>query len=593
MIFLNNLFGGGGSGGGQGGDPIDYVNGSIAVTLPTTEFIHGDTFNTSGATVIYTSPAGETTDVTSAASFEPSNGSTLSIDGENTVRVSYTPEGKDTVYATQIITVAAIPTELYVTLKDSGMRAGEAISYKGAIVKALMSDRTEKDVSDETLTWSPLAGTVQSNAGSVNVTCSYTENGVTVTGSAEINVTGKTLTGITMTLGKTSYWYGEQFDDTNTVVTATYSDGTTDNVKSKCEFLPEVRSRLETHGNIIVLCSYTENAVTKTVTGTINVKPIPMELMVSFSDNGFKEGDYLAYTNATVRCRWSDHTDSNSHITDVTSLCTWSPAAGTILDRAGTQTVTATYHTDDWDISGSSIVNVTDLKLQSIGATFTKKAYRDGDALDLTGAKVTALYENGSTKDVTANVSWSKSDGTTLHKGDNKITCTYRENNTTCTVDVAITVAYVTGITISGLSTTYNAESNISYDNVVVTATYSDNSTAIVTDSVSWSPSDGHKLETTDTTVRATYRDNSNITHTATLAITVNDIPTGLEVNMSKSDYEKGDNLSTSGSSIVLTWSSGRTTNLNVGDVTWNPPNGTQLKNIGTQYITVTYQYNG
>lgn len=583
MIFLNNLFGGGGSGGGSG-EAIDYVNGSITVTLLTTSFIHGDTFNTSGSTVTYTSPAGETSDVTSAASFEPSNGSTLNIDGENTVRVSYTPEGKDTVYATQIITVAPIPTELYVTLHDNGMRAGETISYKGATVKALMSDRTEKDVSNETLTWSPLEGTQVTNTDSVNVTCSYTENGVTVSGSAELSVTSKILTGITMTLGKTNYFYGENFIDDNTVVTATYSDETTANVKSKCEFLPEVRSKLETSGNVTVFCTYTENAVTKTATGTINVQKVPMELTVKFSDNGFRVDDYLSYTKATVTARWSDGTNS-----DVTNLCTWSPAAGTILDRAGTQTVTATYHTDNWDISGSSIVNVTDLKLQSIGATFTKKTYKDGDNLDLSGARVTALYDDGSHKDVTANASWSPSSGTTLKKSDNMVTCTYRENNVEATIDIPISVAYVTSIAISGLDTEYDANDTISYDNAVVTATYSNGSTAVVTDSVTWSPSDGHKLETTDTTVRATYRDNSGITHTATQSIIVNDIPVKLEVQMSVTDYEKGDSLNVAGSSIILQYASGEEETLGVNDVTWNPANGTALNTIGTQYITVTY----
>lgn len=584
MIFLNNLFGGAGGGGGQGGDPIDYVNGSITVTLPQTSYIHGDTFNTSGAVVTYTSPAGETSDVTSAASFDPSNGSTLNVDGQNTVRVSYTPDGKDTVYATQIITVAPIPESLTVVLHDNGMRAGETISYKGAIVKAMMSDRTEKDVSNANLVWSPLEGTQISSDGAVNVTCSYTENNVTVQGSTEMMVTQKILTGITLNLGKTQYYYNDQFDITNTVVTANYSDGTTANVKSKAEFFPEARSNLTQHGDQQVMVTYTENAVTKTATGIINVKPIPTELIVRFTDNGFNDGDYLSYTNATVTAKWSDN-----HTSDVTSLVTWDPAAGTILSRTGTTTVTATYETENWKVSGSSIVNVTDLKLASIGADFTKKKYREGDSLDLSGAKVTAMYENGATQDVTANASWSPSDGHTLNKNNNKVTCTYRENGIQTTRDVAISVAYVTSIAISGLAASYDAETNISYNNVTVTATYSDGSTQDVTDSVTWTPADGHKLETTDTQVKATYRTNSGETKTATAAITVNDVPTKLEVQMSVTDYEVGDSLDTSGSQIVLTYASGRQETLSVSDVSWNPANGTKLNKAGTQYITVTY----
>lgn len=581
MIFLNNLFGGGSDVSGGGG--TDYVNGNLYVTLPTTEFVHGDTFNTSGAEVTYVAPDGTETDVTSAASFDPSNGSTLNIDGENTVRVSYTPSGKSTVYATQIITVAAVPESLTVILHDTAMRAGEGISYKGARVIATMTDRTEKDVSGETLTWSPLEGTTQSNEGNVSVTCSYTENGVTVSGSAAINVTDKILTHLALTLGKTQYYYGDNFDTTNTVVTATYDDDSTANVKNNCEFLPENRSKLEEHGNKTVVCTYTENSITKVVTGTINIKPIPNKIVVTMSDAGFHTGDRLAYTNATVKAQWSDGTE-----TDVTDQVTWDPVAGTEL-REGSTTITASFEYNDKVYTGKNAVIATDLRLTALGADFTKKAYKEGDELDLTGAKVTAMYENGSTQDVTANASWNPSDGRTLKKGDNKVTCSYSENGTKLTKDVAITVAYVDYITITGIPTTYDATDPISYDNAVVTAHYTDGSTEVVTDSVTWSPSDGHKLDTTDNKVRATYRTNSSNTVTGDLTITVNDIPTKLEVQLSDTDFEVGDNLSFSGSQITLTYASGRTQTIGVSDVSWSPAAGTKLKKKGTQYITATY----
>jgi hypothetical protein len=110
-----------------------------------------------------------------------------------------------------------------------------------------------------------------------------------------------------------------------------------------------------------------------------------------------------------------------------------------------------------------------------------------------------------------------------------------------------------------------------------------------VTDSVTWDPREGNKLDTTDRKVIATYRDDAHNTHKATEAITVNDIPTKLDVDMSVRSYEVGDSLDTSGSQVVLTFASGRTQSLNVNDVTWDPSNGTKLKKEGTQFITVTY----
>lgn len=580
MIFLNNLFGGGG-GSGSG---TDYVNGNLTLTLPNTSYIHGDNFNTSGAVVTYTAPDGTQSDVTSAASFSPSNGSTLNQDGQNTVRVSYTPSGKSTVYATQIITVAPIPQSLKVVLHDNGLRVGEGISYKGAVVTAVMSDRSEKDVSGSTLTWSPLEGTVQSNDGNVNVTCSYQENGVTATGSTTINVTDKSLTRISLSLGKTSYYYGDRFDLDNTTVTAVYDDGSTANVKSRCEFLPEARSELKNHGTVNILCTYTENAIKKSASAQITVNPKPTELSIKFADSGFRVGDRLSYDGATVTLKMSD-----GSTVDAKNMCTYDPEANTLFESKGKQTIRATYKTDDWNMTASTQVNVTSLVLTTIGASFTKTAYRDGESLDLSGAVVTAIYDTGATQDVTDSASWTPSDGSTLKKSNDKVTCKYSENGVKAQRDVPITVAYVTGISVTGLKTTYTAEETITYDNVTVTATYSDGYTENVTDSVTWSPSEGHKMETTDTKVRATYRDNSGVSHVSATDVTIKDVPTKLDVDISVNSYEVGDNLDTSGSQVVLTYASGKQKTLKVSDVTWKPANGTKLKKQGTTYITVTY----
>lgn len=511
MIFLNNLFGGGG-GSGEQGQPIDYVNGTLTVTLPKTEYIHGDTFNTSGAVVKYTSPAGEVTDVTSAASFDPSNGSSLTLDGENTVRVSYTPEGKDTVYATQIITVAATPQSLTVVLKDTGLRINEAISYKGAKVTALMSDRTEKDVSGATLVWSPLEGTVQDRAGSVNVKCSYTENGVTAEGSAEMNVTDKTLTGLKLNLGTTQYYYNEQFDIATTEVTATYDDGSTASVKSKCEWLPEVRTKFTDHGDQTIYCSYTENSVTKKVTGKINVKPIPVELTVTLSDYGFQEGETINYENKGIKvmATWSDNTTS-----DVTDKCSFDPPNGTTLTDTGRITIKARYRTDHWDITsstngstpdhggsggsgsgGSASAHVTKAKVVGIGCDFPNKDYKAGDQLNLEGAHVTALYDDGTTADVTGGANWSPSDGSTLKVTDTKVTCSYSENGGRATQTVQINVEDVpTKLSVQMSVTDYEVGDTLDTSGSQIVLTYaSGKESSLGVNDVTWSPKNGTKL---------------------------------------------------------------------------------------------------
>ena len=117
---------------------------------------------------------------------------------------------------------------------------------------------------------------------------------------------------------------------------------------------------------------------------------------------------------------------------------------------------------------------------------------------------------------------------------------------------------------------------------------YDDGTTADVTGGANWSPSDGSTLKVTDTKVTCSYSENGGRA-TQTVQINVEDVPTKLSVQMSVTDYEVGDKLDTSGSQIVLTYSSGKESSLGVNDVTWNPKNGTKLTKEATQFITVTY----
>jgi len=82
--------------------------------------------------------------------------------------------------------------------------------------------------------------------------------------------------------------------------------------------------------------------------------------------------------------------------------------------------------------------------LQSLAVTKppTKTSYLQGDALKLSGMVVTATYTDGSTKDVTANVTTDQADGSKLPTiGTKTVQVSYTDNGLTQTASFPITVA--------------------------------------------------------------------------------------------------------------------------------------------------------
>lgn len=126
--------------------------------------------------------------------------------------------------------------------------------------------------------------------------------------------------------------------------------------------------------------------------------------------------------------------------------------------------------------------------LSSIAVTTapTTIVYNVGDTFSEEGLVVTATYSDGSTKAVTG-YTLSGYDMNTA--GEQTVTVTYTEGGVTQTATFTITVskslsadATVTGIQVSGAKTNYSLGESFTTEGMVVTATYSDGTTALVTD---------------------------------------------------------------------------------------------------------------
>lgn len=104
--------------------------------------------------------------------------------------------------------------------------------------------------------------------GVTSVTITYSERGKTCTTTTPITVVHR-LTAIAVTTNPTKmiYEYGDIFDTTGMVVTASYSDSKTA-VISKYSHSPAAFSTI---GNQVVTISYTENEVIQTTTFNVTV----------------------------------------------------------------------------------------------------------------------------------------------------------------------------------------------------------------------------------------------------------------------------------------------------------------------------------
>lgn len=164
------------------------------------------------------------------------------------------------------------------------------------------------------------------------------------------------------------------------------------------------------------------------------------------------------------------------------------------------------------------------------------------------GVVVTATYDEGDPKDVTADATFSTPDMTT--SGEKTVTVSYAEGGVTKETTYTITVegdtppvvATLTGITVdaSGATTTFTVGDTFSSEGIKVTATYSDESTKDVTEkaTVPTAPDMNTAGEKTVTVSYTEGEGDSANTKTATYTITVNDGDTPVEDPMAATKTE-------------------------------------------------------
>ena len=190
---------------------------------------------------------------------------------------------------------------------------GEKFDPTGMMVVAIYSDNTRAVITN--YTYSP-EGSLKTT--DTKVVISYTEENITKT--AEVNITvnakptpeQKILTNIEITQmpNKIVYKEGETFDKTGMVVTATYSDGSRENINNYNCFPITALTTNHTH----ITVTYTENG--RTVTAKVQITVISNGNNTSDDDNNSNNNQGNTNQNNNSQTNTNQNNQNNNNQTN-------------------------------------------------------------------------------------------------------------------------------------------------------------------------------------------------------------------------------------------------------------------------------------
>ena len=569
---------------------------SISVTnVPEkTVYFTGESLDLSGLVVTATYSDSSTKIVTGYTT-NPVSGSVLNNAGSTTVQVSYTESGvtMDTSFNVTVNTPTLIGiSETNMPIKITYF-AGETLDLNGLVITAAYSNGSSRPVTGYTT--NPASGAVLNNVGSTTVQVSYTENGVTRNTSFNVTVNTPTLIGISITNmpTKTVYFTGDSIELNGLVITAAYSNGSSNTVTGYT-INPVNGAILNNAGITTVQVSYTENGVTRNTSFNVTVN-IPTLTGISVTNLPTKTiyitGETLNLSGLVINAFYNN--GSSKPVTTYTTT----PVNGLVLSNAGTTIVQVSYAENGVTMTANFNVNVTvnAVTLTDISVTNvpTKTTYFVGEALNLNGLVISANYSNGSSNTVTGYTT-NPANGIVLSSvGFITVQVSYTEGGVvrTTTFNVTVNAVTLSSISVTNIptKTTYFVGETLNLNGLIITANYSNGSLSTVT-GYTTNPANDAVLNNAGTTIVQVSYTEGYFTMTANIYVTVNTpIMTGISItNMpTKTVYLSGESFNLNGLVISASYNNG--SSKPVTGYTTNPANSAVLSNTGTTTVQVSY----
>lgn len=316
----------------------------------------------------------------------------------------------------------------------------------------------------------------------------------------------------------------------------------------------------------------------------------------------YQVGEALDYTGVVVTAYYSDDTEAI-----VTTSCTFTPADGTETTEAGPLMVNVVYteagqtYTAYFDVvveepvepyvTGIYVFNQPD-----------KTTHAAGDAVDYTGVVIMATWSDGWESNVTEDCTYTPADGSTVEDGAVTVLVEYNDgetvHNTSFELESAAEKRLVSiAVTTMPTRTTYTTGAAVDYTGMVVTATYSDSTTAVVTPDCIISPAQGTTLTTAGrVSVGVEYTEGQNTAITS-FEISVVDVDRRLSsIAVTRQPnitvYAVGDTAEYDGLQITAYYTDG-TTAVVTASCSFSPAEGFEFESIGTVTVSTSYTESG
>ena len=247
---------------------------------------------------------------------------------------------------------------------------------------------------------------------------------------------------------KVTYDAGDYFDPTGLVITATYSDSTTQDISyasasASFTFSPSTLTSLTTSDTSVTI-TYGGKSTTQSI--TVNAIKSLSSISISGYTTSFVEGDTFSF-GGVVTANYDDSTSSN-----VTSSATFT---GYNMTTLGQQTVTVSYTYRNVTKTANYSITINTGTLSSISVSGQTTIYTKNAAFSFDGT-CTATFANGYQKVVTP-TSVSSPDMTT--GGNKTVTISYTYNSKTVSTTYEITVNAYRDV----FEMTYSSLGSVSY----------------------------------------------------------------------------------------------------------------------------------
>ncbi len=419
-----------------------------------------------------------------------------------TVAVTVKYGGQEAVM--NITVVNPIVTGIAVTYNGGNIAKGEKIQGDKILITATYSDDSTATVSatDGSVTYS-IDGVQIDNfltdyrfntMGTVTVTVSYNGQNATI----DINVVDPILTGIEITYNGGDIAKGNKIQGDDIVITATYSDDSTATVSATDENVTysiddgTPIADITTHrfmyevGTVTVTVSY--NGQNATIDINV-VDPILTEIAVTYNGGNIAKGNKIESDEIVINEVYSDDSTITVSVGDVTYSIDGVQIDNFLTDyrfnTMGTVAVTVSYNGQNATID----INVVDPIVTEIAITYNGGDIAKGNKIQGDDIVITATYSDDSTATISAD-----NENVSYWLGEELINdpINYRFNTMGT---IAVTVKYngqeaIMNLTVvepilMGIEVTYNGGyivkgEKIQGDKIVITATYSDDSTATI-----------------------------------------------------------------------------------------------------------------